>query len=176
MKRSDFLLAVQSRVARIAVGPSTVRGRGNAGTVAAARQFLRQVDLTEFGVRPEAFRRALDRETQALRAVLPRGARRWGIARKLLNIFLRDCLYTTYLASAYNLVRAEAALEVPLDSITAQSLKRLGARGALPRWPGVKYVDVAISARFQEAARVEATRARVARVHLDAVWWSLDRD
>ena len=176
MRRNDFLRTVQSRAARVAVGPSTVRGRGNAGTVLAARRFLGQVDLAEFGVGPDEFRTVLDRETRALRAALPRGARHWGIARKLLNIFLRDSLYTVYLASAYKLDRAEAALELPLDSITARKLKNLGSRGALPTWPGVKYLDREVSDRFQEAASVEAARRRVARVHLDAIWWSLDRD
>lgn len=176
MRKRDFLEAVQSRVARIAVSASAVRGRGHKGTVAAARNFLRQLDLAAFGVKPPVFRRALDRETKSLLAELPQGARHWGIARKLLNIFLRDCLYTIYLESAFRLSRAEEAFEIPLDSITALQLKRAVGRGALPPWPGVKHLTPLLSNQFQEAAAAEATKMRLARVHLDAVWWSLARD
>src|SRR5688572_15644746 len=140
MTKLELQQAVQSRTARIAVSASAVRGRGHSGAVEAARRFMRKLDLSQFGSSPRAFRRALDKETRALLAKLPRGARRWGMARKLLNIFLRDCLYTTYLEAAFNLRKTEASFEVPLDSITALSLKRIAGRGGLPRWPGVKHV------------------------------------
>lgn len=176
MKQAEFLRVVQSRVARVAVGASTVRGRGHAGTVQAARSFFRRLDLKRFGVQPVGFRVALDRETLELMKALPKAARHWGIARKLLNIFLRDCLYTTYLSQRFRLHRAEAALEIPLDSITAHHLRIAAGRSGLPRWPGVKHVSPELSARFQEVASVEAAKLGVSRVHLDAVWWSVSRD
>lgn len=172
-----ILKAIQSRAARIAVGASTVRGRGNAGTVAAARTFLRRLDLSQFGAGTGvSFGEALDRSTEELRVALPRTARHWGIARKALNIFLRDCLYTTYLEAAFRLRTQEAAFELPLDSITALHLKRAVGRGALPPWPGVRHVTPSLSARFQEAATAEAARMGIPRVHLDAIWWSVSRD
>lgn len=176
MNRAALLRAVQSRVARIAVGASAVRGRGNTGAVTAAREHLRRVDLARFGAKPATFRRALDGETNSLLAALPKGARRWGIARKLLNIFLRDCLYTTYLARDFNLARVEADCEIPLDSITALKMKRVVGRGRLPRWPGVKHVTPQLNAQFQQAAAAEAAKEGIARVHMDAVWWSQSRD
>lgn len=176
MKNSDFLTAVQSRAARIAVGASAARGRGNAGTVAAARDHLRTMDLRDFGRSPARFRSALDRETEALRKRFPRSAAHWGIARKLLNIFLRDCLYTTYLEAAYSLKRAESALEIPLDSVTALQLKRAAGRGKLPLWPGVKHLTPEISESFQSFALEMATQMGLARVHLDAFLWSRSRD
>src|SRR5205823_15117925 len=135
---------------RLAPAPSAVRGRGNAGTAAASREFLRSVSLRRFAVRDSAvFAAELDRTTQRLRAVLPRKARHWGLARKILNIFLRDCLYTTYLSEAYQLQRAEKFLELPLDSITARQLQLIAGRGVLPRWPGVRHVTADVSARYQ---------------------------
>jgi hypothetical protein len=123
MTKSAFLRTVQSRTARVAIGASAVRGRGNAGTVAASRTFLRSLPLQRFAVRnARKFAQALDRTTNDLRTALPRTAQHWGLARKILNIFLRDCLYTTYLAEAYRLQRAEPLLELPLDSITAGQL------------------------------------------------------
>jgi len=177
MTRQEFLRAIQSRAARGAVGPSAVRGRGHRGTVSAARLFLRQVDLTLFGCSTaREFAHALNYTTGRLQKALPWRARKWGIARKVLNIFLRDCLYTTYLESAYRLHRAEHFFELPLDSITGTALKRAAGRGGLPKWPGVKHLKSSVSARFQRAADVEATRQGIARVHLDALWFSVARD
>lgn len=174
---SSFLrAAVQSRTARIAVGASTVRGRGHAGVVAAARHHFATLDLRLFRVSQKRFPQTLDRETASLQQALPAAARHFGIARKLLNIFLRDCLYTTQLGHYYGLDRLEPVLEIPLDSITAQALKKSSGRGTLPQWPGVKHLTPALSSIFQAAALVQARAKGIDRVHLDAVWWSLDRD
>lgn len=176
MTRESLLKAFQSRAARIAVGASTVRGRGNAGTVAAARAFLRQLDLSPFGSGGASFARALNRTTGALKAALPRRARHWGIARKVLNVFLRDCLYTTYLEPKFHLSEAEELFELPLDSITVLQLKRAAGRGSLPPWPGVKNLTPALNSKYQQAASEEAARRGIPRVHLDAIWWSVSRD
>jgi hypothetical protein len=177
MTDDQFLRTIQGRVARVAIGASTVRGRGNKGTVKACRSFLRRLDLSRFGSKDgAAFGLALNRSTKALQAKLPRSAQRWGIARKALNIFLRDAFYTTYLDAAFHLRQAESLFEIPLDSITATTLKRVVGKGALPRWPGVKRLTPSLSAIFQKAAAVEAGKLGIARVHLDAIWWSADRD
>lgn len=177
MTDSELLRAFQSRAARIAVGASTVRGRGNAGVVAASRHYLRQVDLTVFGQPTrKGFSRHLDKATIELCDALPRRARHWGLARKVMNIFLRDCLYTTYLDAEYGLRKNEALFELPLDSITAVHLKRATGRGKLPAWPGVKHLNEPLNAIFQDAASAEATKRGIARIHLDAIWWSVSRD
>jgi hypothetical protein len=177
MADDQLLQAFQSRAARVAVGASTVRGRGNAGVVAASREFLRHLDLAGFGdPRERSFNRRLDAATDALRRSLPRGARHWGLARKVMNIFLRDCLYTTYLDRAFGLRRSEAYFELPLDAITATHLKRAAGRGRLPAWSGVRHLTAPVSATFQEAAAAEAKRRGIQRVHLDAIWWSVSRD
>jgi len=177
MTNDKLLGAVQSRAARAAIGASAMRGRGNKGAAAACRSFLCQLDLSPFGTADgDAFARELDRSTRELLAKLPREARHWGLARKALNIFLRDAFYTTYLDSAFHLRRAEHLFEIPLDSITATQLKRATGRAVLPRWPGVKHVAPSLSSEFQKAAAVQARKKGIARVHLDAYWWSLGRD
>ena len=175
--KSSFNKIIQSRTARIAVGPSAVRGKGHAGVAKAAREYLKSLDLTPFGTKDAAeFEAALNKATGELRRSLPVRARKWGLARKVLNIFLRDCVYTRFLADANQLNRADAHFELPLDSITAKALKKAAGRGALPAWPGVKHVTPAISAVFQHAAEKEATKEGIARMHLDALWWSFSRD
>lgn len=176
IKINEFLKAIQSRVARIAVGASTVRGRGNKGAVSAARSYFCNLNFASLGKNPNEFRKTLDIKTKELLTKLPNGARHWGIARKLLNIFLRDCFYTTYLESKYDLGRFEEAFEIPLDSITAKQIKKCAGRGNLPIWLGVKYVTPSVNTKFQDAAASEAVKRNIVRIHLDAVWWSQSRD
>jgi hypothetical protein len=103
--------------------------------------------------------------------VLPKRSATWGLARKLVNIFLRDSLYTSYLRRAYRLSLAERLLEIPLDSITAKQIRKRMPQ--LPRWQGVRHLDPHTSAAYQAAALLIAKREGVARVHLDAYWWGV---
>jgi hypothetical protein len=40
----------------------------------------------------------------------------------------------------------------------------------------VKHLTPDVSSLFQNAAEEEAARHNIARVHLDALWWSVARD
>lgn len=155
----------------MAITSSSMRGGGNAGVVVAARTFLAAVDLRTFGTADDErkFLAALDLTTNDLVAALPRGCRHWGLARKGLNIFLRECLYTVYLREKFDLGKAAAAFEIPLDSFTGKGL-RIRTKD-LPVWKTVKGVNPALNRQFQDAAREQARLRNVARVHLDAVWW-----
>ena len=105
---------------------------------------------------------------------MPRGARAWGTARKAVDIFLRDALYTTYLRDRYRLERAEKLFEIPLDAITAQHLNQNDG-AVLPGWPGVRYLTKPVSDLYQNVAHRIATDRGIARVHLDTYWWGGDR-
>jgi hypothetical protein len=95
----------------------------------------------------------------------------WGLARKVLNIFLRDCYYNGLLMNTYKLKSAERFFEVPLDSVVAKALKAGQPRGALPPWRGVKHLSPEDSARFQEAALALCRSWNIARVHLHTFLW-----
>jgi len=171
VKKSDFIPAVQGRVARVAVSASATRGQGK-GTVKAARDHLSTLKLRQFGVKDRAkYLMRLDDATEALRKVLPRQSRSWGLARKLMNIFLRDALYTNYLAEKYRLGSAEPFFEIPLDSITSGRLRKDAGRGVLPRWKGVKHLEPADSERYQAHAAIIGKERGICRVHLDTYWW-----
>jgi hypothetical protein len=169
-----MLVAHQARVARISTGPSTARNQGGPGVVGAAREYVSKIDLGRFVV-PDgrAFRGVLDQATAELQEALPRAGGNWGVARKILNIFVRDASYHTALNEEYSLARAQEWMEMPLDSLTAVGLKREVGRGGLPTWPGVKHVDVMLSDRFQSAAAVVAKEKGLKRVDLDVIWWGL---
>src|SRR5690606_38564090 len=130
----DMTAAHQERVARIAVGASTARNQGGPGVVAAARQFFAGLDLRRFARRnARRYRAELDMATDELLGRLPPVAASWGLARKLLNIFIRDASYHVVLNAEYGLLdRAGRHMELPLDSLTAAGLKRALERGALP--------------------------------------------
>lgn len=162
-------------VARGAIGASTVRSQGAAGVADAARRFLAGIDLSKFSTaEPSAFARMLDEQTERLAGSLPRPARSWGLARKCMNIFLREAFYNVYLQSHYHLAIAERFYEVPLDRIVAEAL-RSRAPGELQRWPGVRNLNSELSAKYQAVAERLAANEGVARVHLDAVYWAQER-
>ena len=177
-RHHEFIDAIHSRAARIAIGPSTLRGQGDQGLSDAAREFLVALDLRRFAVRrAQVFDCALDQATGELVRVLRRFRGRWGAARKAINIFLCECLYTVYLRKEYNLDRAEHFYELPLDSITARHLRlEFQEKGRLCAWPGVKGLTPNVSSQYQEAALWSAEMRNIARVHLDAYWWSQSRD
>ena len=172
MRDQRFLRMIRARTARVAVSASASRGQGAPGIVKRAREFCSTLDLGPFGTNDQrAFARRLEATTQQLRRRLPTNGASWGLARKLLNIFLRDSLYTSYLARAYGLHNAERWFEIPLDSITAGKIRKEASE--LPRWPGVKYLTPNLSAAYQTAASAIAKSHHVARVQLDAFWWGL---
>ena len=173
--RATLTRAIKTRAAVVAVGPSTARGQGAPGVVGALRTALDAVPLGRFSRSKQGgFVRALDASTLMVIAALPRPARSWGLARKCLNIFLRDCFYNTYLRDAYGLVVAERWFEVPLDRVVAEGLMA-NSTVALPRWPGVKRVTPEVSARYQEAALILSRSWDITRVHLDTYLWVAGR-
>lgn len=166
-----FINALRVRAARISTGASATRGQGR-GVSREARRFLSNLNLRYFATsRDQLFRSRLDEATRRLSRSLPRGTQSWGLARKVLNIFLREALYTSYLARYSGIAKAERLLEVPLDSITAKRLREHAGRGGLPRWPGVKHLTIDVSDHYQALARFVASQHEMARVHLDAYWW-----
>jgi len=139
--------------------------------VKALREALAAVNLSAFAVESEEkFCRALDARTDWLTKQLPQQAQSWGLARKCLNIFLRDCVYNHHLREHFEIAQCEAFLEVPLDRVVVEQLKARH-KGPLPRWWGVKYVGPFESAVYQLAASEIANSRSIARVHLDAYFW-----
>jgi hypothetical protein len=121
MNERELRAAIKGFTARRAVGASAVRG-SQTGTRQACQVFLGSVHLSQFARTDAAiFRSTLDRATEKMSAMRSH-APSWGLARKLLNIFPRDSLYTVQLREAYGLADAASLFEVPLDSITAACL------------------------------------------------------
>lgn len=166
----EFLTALQSKTARASITSSSMRGPGCGDAIKVARAFTQRLQLRRFSLRSRVgFKRELDLATHELMAEMPRAVRAWGLARKGLNIFLRESLYTSYLRDAFGLERAEPFLELPLDSLTGTALTRIDT--SLPRWDSVRRLTPVLSERFQDVARAEGARRGMAAVHLDVFWW-----
>ncbi|MFM2007396.1 MAG: hypothetical protein RLZZ09_3051 [Pseudomonadota bacterium] len=175
MLQAEFISAVQGRAARVTLGASALRKQGP-GVADAARPFLAALPLDSFATsNPTTFARQLDKTTTDLQATFPLGSGSWGLARKLLNIFLREALYTRYLADRYQLLQSEMYFELPLDSITANRLRDVPGYDLRP-WRGVKHLTAERSQEFQAVAASHALNIGIARVHLDAIWWGGSRN
>jgi len=165
---------VQQRTARVAIGASTARKMGPAGTVAAARNYLANIDLAQFAhanVDANQFNTALDMETANLQAFLPVNGRHWGSSRKFLNIFLRDAVYNSYLREFYHLHMIENLLEVPLDKNVGNRLRCEPEGVQLPVWPGVINIDAGRNRQYQAVATLVGARLAMAVCHLDLLYW-----
>ena len=173
---NDLVTQMQTYVAHTSVGASTVRGQKAPGLVAKLRELLAEVDLKKFGKTNDAkFGELLDIETAAIQRRMPPGTRHWGIARKVLNIFLRDSFYNFYLRQFFSLEPLEGVLEIPLDSLTVTGIKARSPKRSLPRWKGVKHLTKEASELIQKRAQEIASERGTSRVHLDIYFW-LERD
>jgi hypothetical protein len=169
--RQDFLRAVQRKVANAAIGVSALRGQHHPGLIRQVRGFLSDAQLAPLGVAtPGLFADRLNELTEALRRALPVDVRHWGLARKAVNLFLRDAFYNVYLRGRFRLEASESLYEVPLDGVVAASLARRGVK-RLPPWQGVKYLTPELSSAYQKVATEEAGHMGIARVHLDIYLW-----
>jgi hypothetical protein len=168
----ELLQQMQVRTAMVAVAPSAVRGTNSAGVMPAARGFLGKMDLSVFGTDDlRQFSRQLNRQTKALTAALPSKERHFGLARKVLNLFLRECVYNAYLRVAYSLGLVEPFLELPLDSFTARGVRVRSLKGSVPTWFGVRKLTAEASKVYQLRAAELAAEEGLARVHLDLYYW-----
>jgi len=165
-----FLEALQAKTARTTITSSSMRGPGCVQAIEHARAFAGRVVLRRFSCRSRAaFIKQLDEATAELLSMMPRPHCYWGLARKGINIFLRECLYTAYLRDAARLSKSEHFFELPLDSFTGKALRATDRK--LPRWDTVRRLTPSLSAQFQDAATLEGKRRGIARVHLDVFWW-----
>jgi hypothetical protein len=170
---------LQKRCAGLAASASALRSAGASGVVEKARAFLERMDLNGFELtNGKTFPARLDDVSKRMVRKFPKNARKnWGAARKVLNIFLRDVLYSRELCSHFKFRKIEKLLEVPLDGHVAIGLRKDAKKKKklkLPElpWLGIKKLKSELNTRYQEAAKkIAPTYNFQARVHLDLVYW-----
>jgi len=172
MNEPKHLKAIQRYVANIGISGSSLRNQGASGVVDAARLFLADLDLTPFNtLDPSGYPAWLDKTTGDLVSQFPEGARKWGAARKAINIFMTQSAFNRELAAAYDLVRFGEVLETPLDKVAAGELRQMVGGENLPRWQGVGKLTKEMSRTYQEFALEVAKLKGVPRGCLDVFLW-----
>ena len=177
---ANFISALRKSLASRSIGASTARGMGPKGTIAAARSYLAQLDLSHVGSlkSEEDFKNWLNEETYAFLSQLPPrnppGGEHWGSARKFLNLFLRAVVYNRFLCKAFDLYHIEPWLEIPLDSHVAEALREEPEGSTLPSWKTVVGLDQSTSELYQNVASKISDRMGLSRVHLDVFYWRRD--
>lgn len=172
MDDQEFIKRMKDRIAELAVSASAVRNQGASGIPDAARNYLKTIDLRKFRTSTIGkFKDNLNRTTNILRIRLPRGAKNWGTARKIINLYLRDILYNHYLCKHFKFDKIEDWLEVPLDSYVARGIRREINDNSVPKWVNIKGLTISDNNKFQDAAYKIAKQKKVARVHLDLLYW-----
>jgi hypothetical protein len=92
---AEFMEAMQKLEVNLSIGQSAARNMGKS-TIKEAHEFLRSLDLKSIITdSEETFMRRLDEVTSEFTSRLSN--KRWGAARKFLNIFLRAAFYNRYL-------------------------------------------------------------------------------
>ena len=175
----DFIKLVQYKVAVSSISINSVRSYGK-GVLKIIHDFLQNLNLKEIPKSKEDFVVWLDKTTDELCSKLNKYSQLnkyktkfWGLARKALNLFLRDVFYNRYLYEEFNLARLEYWLEIPLDSVVAKRLHEksqfLGKN--LPKWTSLKELSPETNKRYQDFALILAQKFKIARVHLDLYLW-----
>jgi len=172
LSRTEYLKRVQRYVANIGISGSSLRNQGAKGVVGSARHFLASLDLNSLReMEPAEYSEWLESVTCSLRDFLPEGARRWGAARKAVNVFMCHAFLNKDLSATYGLTRFGEVMETPLDSVAAKELRKQASRARLPQWPGVGRLDPDVSRKYQDVASEIAKQHGIPRACLDVVLW-----
>lgn len=171
---------MQVYVANIAITASALRNPGGSGLVDAARSFLgNRLDLMHLRPQdPSKYHQWLDDQTNALLKRLSHHSHQtlWGAARKSINIFMTMAAMNRFLCLAYGLERFEDVMEVPLDSVVMDELRRWAkeqrpAGEGLPPPVSIKALTPETSDKYQAIAAGRAAESRVPRGRLDVALW-----
>jgi hypothetical protein len=147
--------------------------KGVTGMRPAARKFCSRLKLNQLP-EPTTYPATLDKWTDQLQHEFPEGGQCWGVARKCLNIFMRDASYNAHFRKMYpRLGLLQQVLEVPLDSYTANGLLREdGVKDfGLQRWDAIIRLTPEENDKFQQWALIVAKRKGIFRVHLDLLYF-----
>jgi hypothetical protein len=173
--KAKLVQQMQNYVAETCVGASAMRNQGGSGLVQAARKYFKTIDLASIPTDESRITDWLENHTDALLLKFPVGARKFGSARKALNLFVRSAAYNRCLNQAFQLDAMLPLLEVPLDSYAAKHLLRHNCAIA-SKWVGLKFVTRAEHGKYQLAALDLAKRWQVHRVDLDVFFFREEAD
>ena len=181
MTEQQFYQLLHRRLSQIAIGASAIRNQGSGGLIKILREYFEtQVDLDQFVkslVGEAEYSVFLNGHTSHILTLFPDTAQSWGAARKGLNLFLREIIYSKFFSHRFSLPdnfsnfnSLVKFMEVPLDRDVANGLIA-DSKGLLPKWINIKNLTPTISESYQKQAFLIATQENIARVNLDLKYW-----
>lgn len=172
MEREKFLRTMQQKMAYNALSPANMDFNSEVDIVKNARNFVTKLDLSKFATEDrKKFNQSLDSATDQLAGQMSANRKNWGTARTAINLFLLSAHYNRYLSESYNLYLSEHFYELPLNTQSAEGLRKQRPAINLPEWPGLNLIDAAGSKQYQEIALSIANDLGVARIHLGLFLW-----
>ncbi len=181
MTEQEFYKLIHRRLAQISIGASAIRNQGAAGLIDILRDYFEtQIDLQKFisSLNDNSiYQEFLNGHTTIILTRFPDTAQSWGAARKGLNLFLREIVYSKFFSYRFKLPDNFddfndfiKFMEVPLDKEVANGLIK-DSGGQLPKWTNIKRLAPSVSELFQNQATIIATQEKIARVNLDIKYW-----
>lgn len=181
MTEQQFYQLLHRRLSQIAVGASAIRNQGSSGLIKILRQYFEtkiELDIfIESLVEETKYSDFLNEHTSKILLLFPDKAQSWGAARKGLNLFLREIVYSNFFSHRFSLPdnfeqfnQVVKFMEVPLDKDVANGLIS-DSNGQLPRWVNIKNLTHTLSDIYQNQAAIIAEKENVARVNLDLKYW-----
>lgn len=168
-----FKNKLQERIAYLAISRSSLRNQGESGIIAKSRTFSAKLNLNVFAKNWNnlTYSGYLDVKSETLSKNFRN--KKFGAARKALNLFFRDVVYNTFLVKEYKIkitFKHLKQLEIPLDSYTTKEIFKKFP--FLKKWwGGIIYLNKEINDWFQEAASRIAVKQNLPKVHLDVFYW-----
>ncbi len=174
----DFYKALTKHLANVSIGVSTVRGYPT-GTGKCVREYLGGMDFNQFRlIMNEAdYSNIIDEHTKnlvdKLYLIIDHSKEKtalWGIARKCLNIFMRNACYNRFIYEKYQLSHLMPFLEVPLDSYVG---KKLDSHNKNTKWTTITAINKVTNDNYQSVATDMAKNEYSFnhRIHLDLIAW-----
>lgn len=181
MTEQDFYMLLRRRLSQTSIGPSTVRNQGAPGIVAILRTYFEHnVNLNEFiNALPDHqnYQTFINQHTNQIVLQFPENAQSWGAARKGLNIFLREIVYSKFFSNLYTIPEEfdefnnfVQHMEVPLDKDVAKGIRQ-DAIIHLPNFGTIKHLTYNLSSIYQNQATIIANNENIARINLDLKYW-----
>lgn len=177
MEEKEWINHIIRYVVNISVGPSTLRGQSAKGKNHIARKYLRKMSLSELSKikSQKSFNELLTQHTESLSGKLPiskKNYSNWGAARKVINIYLIQCVLNRHLYEHYKLKSIEKFMEVPLDSHTFNHIKKKSKNLDASQSFRIINLTPELNKIIQLAARVIANdEYKCYRYKLDPIFW-----
>ena len=184
IRETEWIENVLQHLSSLSVGGSTLRSQCAEGGVMSARNFLRQLSISDLSRMDQTqFARFLQQQTTNLsRKILhpQTGKPNFGAARKVINIFLRTCAMNKDIYKKFNLKKIEPFLEVPIDRQVVNKINAIkienGYRFNLPTAQPftIRDLDSTNHRLFQNAASQIAADMGLYRYELDIIFWRVE--